>query len=170
MTKFTAKNWHIFDFQVWTSVAAFLAFSTMKFQTIAKTSLKPYLPLILTTYFSCCSTQFGLVNNPLLKHVLYNIWLDPIIHGRGSSRCPWRDISSNTSQWTLRLSSYFMTLFLTTFVRSHWGHLKNRKKCFSNVLSSKCPPFAKKKFENYFFKFFCNKSYPFYLNMKSTCP
>ena len=41
LTKFTTKKLHLFEFQVWASVAAFLAFSTLKFQTNAKTSLKP---------------------------------------------------------------------------------------------------------------------------------
>ena len=41
LTKFTTKKLLLFEFQVWASVAAFLAFSTLKFQTNAKTSLKP---------------------------------------------------------------------------------------------------------------------------------
>ena len=41
LAKITTKNWHIFEIQVWASVGAFLAFLTSKFQTIAKTSLKP---------------------------------------------------------------------------------------------------------------------------------
>ena len=41
LTKFTTKKLLLFEFQVWASVVAFLAFSTLKFQTNAKTSLKP---------------------------------------------------------------------------------------------------------------------------------
>ena len=41
MTKFATKKLHIFEFQVWALVAAFLAFLTLKFQTNRKTSLKP---------------------------------------------------------------------------------------------------------------------------------
>ena len=41
LTKFTTKKLLLFEFQVWASVAAFLAFSTLKFQTNAKTNLKP---------------------------------------------------------------------------------------------------------------------------------
>ena len=40
-------------------------------------------------------------------------------------------ISGITPQWTLRSSSYFMTLFILTFVTFHWGHFSKRK--FENL-------------------------------------
>ena len=85
-------------------------------------------------------------------------------------------ISCVTSQWTLWLSSYFMTLFLSTFVTSHWGHfskknfenLKNWKNVFRPFQHQRVPP-LKKKFWKLFSSNFCSKSYFFYLNLNFTC-
>ena len=70
-------------------------------------------------------------------------------------------ISRVTPQWTVRWSSNFMILFLSTFVMSHWGHFskKNLKiwkiaKIFSNCSDIKGSPLWKKKFENCFLPIF----------------
>ena len=65
---------------------------------------------------------------------------------------PYGGISRVTLQWPLRLSSYFMTLFLSTFVTSHWGNfenLKNWKNVFPPFRHQRVPPLKKKnwKFE-----------------------
>ena len=58
------------------------------------------------------------------------IFLLTLFYTGGVQRTPPGGISHVTPQWTLRLSSYFMTLFLSTFVTSHWGHFS--KKNFEN--------------------------------------
>ena len=75
--------------------------------------------------------------------------------------CPPGGISRVTPQWTVRWSSNFMTLFLSTFVMSHWGHfskkifenLKNRKKLFRSFWHQRVPP-LEKKIWNFFFPIF----------------
>ena len=67
--------------------------------------------------------------------------------------CRW---SCVMSQWTLQISSYFMTLFLFTFPRTPWGIFKkkswkfrkNRKKKFFDLSD------IRKNFKKYFFFLF----------------
>ena len=88
--------------------------------------------------------------------------INPILHGGGSSWPPPGGISRVTPQWTLRLSSYFMTLFLSTFIMSHWGHfskknfenLKNRKNVFRPLRHQRVPPLKKNFWKLFFSNFF----------------
>ena len=66
--------------------------------------------------------------------------------------CPHHPKSLVNLKWTLQMSSYFMTLFLWTFYRSHWSQfskknfwkfwkIENKK---NSVTTPKGPPFKKK--------------------------
>ena len=88
--------------------------------------------------------------------------------------CPNHHKSLVTFQWTLQISLYFMTLFLWTIYRSHWGHLskkilkilKNQKIYFFN---SDNPPLKKKNGKKKLkIIFFPKKSYFFNLNLNFT--
>ena len=72
-------------------------------------------------YLANKKTRFVNINR--LRH--YNLQtnhLNPILHRGGVQRTPPGGISRVTPQWTVRWSSNFMTLFLSTFLMSHLGH------------------------------------------------
>ena len=117
---------------------------------------------------------------PIVVSVVKNIEtqnINLILHG-GSSGPPLEGyLAWHLSGPTLWLSSYFMTLFLLTFVTSYWGHfskknfenLKKRKNVFPQFRHRWVPPLKKKILKIIFFQFFSNKSYFFNLNLNFTC-